>query len=101
VVFAGTERLERDGNVLLLPHHSPVYVPDLIAAADAVVGKLGYSTVAEAWGAGARYIYVPRRRFPEGPFLADFVKRRLLGLEVEAAAFNSGDWLDGLPTLLA
>jgi hypothetical protein len=99
VAFGGTE-LERRDNLLLLPHRSPVYFPDLVATAEAVVGKLGYSTVAEAWGAGTRYAYVPRPRFPEGPFLAEFVGRHLPGLELDAADFESGDWLGLLPELL-
>ncbi len=101
VVFGGTPELERRANVLLLPDRSPVFVPDLIAAADLVVGKLGYSTVAEAWAAGTRYAYVPRRLFPESASLGAFVGERLPSRELEATAFSSGDWLDELADLLA
>ncbi len=101
VVFAGTAGPERRGNLLLLPDRSPVFVPDLIAAAELVVGKLGYSTVAEAWAAGTRYAYVPRSRFPESASLGSFVREHLPSLELETAAFLDGDWLDDLPELLA
>ena len=33
-------------NLILLPHHSVFFHPDLVNASDAVVGKLGYSTLA-------------------------------------------------------
>ena len=100
VAFSGVERLERRDNVVLLPDRSPIPVADLVAAAEVVVGKLGYSTVAEAWGAATRYAYVPRRRFPEGPSLGGFVSRHLPSLEVDPAHFQSGEWLADLPALL-
>jgi hypothetical protein len=31
-------------NLVLLPHHSGFYHPDLVNASDAVIGKVGYST---------------------------------------------------------
>jgi hypothetical protein len=101
VVFAGTAEIERRDNVILLPVRSPVFVPDLIAAADVVVGKLGYSTVAEAWAAGSRYLFVPRPRFPESPFLAAFVREHLPSVEVSPAAFALGAWVESLEPLLA
>ena len=100
VIFAGTSEIERRGNALLLPDHSPVFVPDLVAASEVVVGKLGYSTVAEAWAAGTRYVYVPRSQFPEGPFLTRFVRQQVPSVELEPETFASGDWLDELPRLL-
>lgn len=101
VVFAGVDRLERRGNLLLLPDRSPIYLPDLIAAADAIVGKLGYSTVAEALAAGTRYLFVPRPRFPESPVLERFVLDRLPSAAVSLAGFIDGAWTDHLDELLA
>ena len=101
VVFAGTPAIERRENVILLPVHSPVFVPDLIAASDVIVGKLGYSTVAEAWSTGCRYMFVPRPAFPESPYLATFVREHLPSRELELAAFESGAWIDLLEPLLA
>ncbi len=100
VAFAGTSESERRGNVLLLPDRSPVFVPDLIAAADLVVGKLGYSTVTEAWAGGTRYAFVPRPSFPEGESLATFVRERLPTLELERSRFVGGDWLDDITAVL-
>ena len=47
VVPGGSERAaHRRGRLLMLPFHTDFYHPDLVAASDLVVGKLGYSTVA-------------------------------------------------------
>ena len=72
-----------------------------LAAADVVVGKLGYSTVAEAWACGCRYLYVPRPRFPESPFLAAFVREQLPSAEVPPETFAACEWVDELESLLA
>ncbi len=99
---AGAERrCGRDGRVVLLPHRTPVYHPDLVAAADAVVGKLGYSTVAEAYAAGTRFAYLPRPAFRESPVLERFVREQLPALELTPGDFANGCWLDGLPELLS
>lgn len=45
------------------------YVPDLIHAADAVLGKLGYGFVSECVTAGTALIYVPRVDWPEERYL--------------------------------
>lgn len=100
VAFSGTPRIERIGNTLLLPERSPVFLPDLVATAEVVVGKLGYSTVAEAWAAGTRYAYIPRTRFPEGPILAEFVRSELPAAEIEPSRFTNGEWIRDLPALL-
>ncbi|MCM2270517.1 MAG: hypothetical protein NDJ75_10475 [Thermoanaerobaculia bacterium] len=94
-------RETRRGNVVLLPHHSPVYHPDLVAAADVVVGKLGYSTVAEAYAAGARVLYPPRAGFREHAVLAEFVDRHLPCAAIDREALDSGAWVERLPALLA
>jgi hypothetical protein len=101
VVPGGAEAEERRGNLVLLPHHSPVYHPDLVAAADAVVGKLGYSTVAEAHAAGARLLFPPRAGFREHAVLAEFVRRTLPAAEIALAELDSGAWIERLPALLS
>ncbi|RME82712.1 MAG: hypothetical protein D6775_10080, partial [Caldilineae bacterium] len=64
VIPGGGDRRERNGNVLMLPRQSGWYHPDLIAASDGVVGKVGYSTLAEVYQAGKPFGYVLRPRFP-------------------------------------
>jgi hypothetical protein len=92
---------ERHGNLVLLPHHSTFFHPDLVMACDAVIGKLGYSTVAETYHAGLPLAYVARPRFRESARVAPFVKAKMQGLEIPQAGFERGDWLNQLPELLA
>ena len=101
VVPGGAKQPERRGNLRLLPHHSEHYHPDLVYAADVVVGKLGYSTVAEVAQAGGRMAYVERDGFPESPILAEFVESRLPCVRIAADTFTKAAWVEDLPELLA
>ena len=87
-------------NVLLLPTHGGVYHPDLTAAADALVGKMGYSTVAEVYDAGTPFGCVARPYFRESRVLAAFAQHRMPGIQIDMVEFEQGDWLDRLPKLL-
>ena len=42
-------------NLVFLPNHSTFFHPDLINAVDVVIGKVGYSTLAEVYPAGVPY----------------------------------------------
>ncbi|MCL4393894.1 MAG: hypothetical protein M1482_03645 [Chloroflexi bacterium] len=96
----GSRALKR-GNVLLLPHRSRFYHPNLMNASDVVVGKLGYSTVAEAYRAGVPLAYVPRPRFRESGVMGRFVRAEMNGAEIPERQFQSGDWLSQLNDLAA
>lgn len=100
LVIGGVEKLERRGPVIRLPHHSTFYHPDLVHASDAVVGKLGYSTLAEAYAAGTRFLYIPRRVFRESPPLEEFVRREMTGHRITDEEFRNGGWLAGLGELM-
>jgi len=95
------ESPRREGRVLLLPHRLPWPHRDLVAAADLVVGKLGYSTLAEAWAAGAAYLYVPRPGFRESGVLERWVGERLPASPVAPGAIASGAWTTPARELLA
>ena len=101
VVPGGADREERRGSLVLLPHRTPVYHPDLVRAADVVVGKLGYSTVAEAFAAGTRFAYLRRPAFRESEVLERFVRDRLPSESIEWESFAAGDWAGELDALLA
>jgi hypothetical protein len=101
VVPGGAEgSIRRHGRVILLPFHADIYHPDLVAASDVVVSKLGYSTVAEAYRAGAALAYVGRPRFPESPVLARWVQENMVAAEIEEEALRSGGWLAAADELL-
>ena len=91
---------ERHGNVLRLPHRSAFYHPDLVYAADAVVGKAGYSTLAEVYRAGVPFGYVARPNFRESGVLETFIQAEMCGMPIAGAAFETGEFLENLPELL-
>ena len=87
-------------NRILLPHHSDFYHPDLVHACDAIVGKAGYSTLAEAYQAGVAYIYTARASFRETDSLTAFIQKELGGFEIQAEEFLGGSWIPGLVEIL-
>lgn len=99
IIPGSAEKLTMDDNLILLPHHSEFFHPDLLNAADAVVGKIGYSTLAEAYHAGIPYGYVTRRHFIEAQVLAEFVEAHMPGLPISPEAFAAARWTDVLPRL--
>lgn len=101
VVPGGSRVARRRGRLILLPFHAGVFHPDLVFAADLVVGKLGYSTVAEIYLAGVAYGYIARPEFPESPVLKTWVEQHLTALEIDEDTFRRGDWLARVGPLLA
>jgi UDP-N-acetylglucosamine:LPS N-acetylglucosamine transferase len=100
VVPGGDDSPLRDGNLIRLPFRSDFYHPDLVHAADLVVGKLGYSTVAEVYHARTALAYLPRPQFAESDVLERFAISRMGATAVAVDDFNSGAWLEGLDGLL-
>jgi hypothetical protein len=99
-VPGGAEHPTRRGRVLLLPFHSQLFHPDLVQAADVVVGKLGYSTVAEVYQARSAVAYISRPRFRESAVLAEFVRRTAPSAEITEADLNDGRFIDAVDGLL-
>jgi len=87
--------------LILLPHHSQFYHPDLVNACDAVIGKVGYSTLAEVWQAGVPFGYVPRPFFPESEKLTRYIEQQMSGMMIEDYEFEAGRWLSTLKELLS
>ena len=96
---AGPEMEIRE-NCVILPHRSDFYHPDLVNASDAVVGKVGYSTLAEVYHAGVPFGYVTRSGFRESDPLAAFIEKEMQGVYLKESDFNSGQWTDRLQVLL-
>jgi hypothetical protein len=97
---AGQERT-RVGSCIILPHHSEFYHPDLVEACDAVIGKVGYSTLAEVYRAGIPFGFIPRPGFPESPVLTGFALNSMTGMLIEPDQFASGSWVEQAHVLLA
>jgi len=68
------------------------HVPDLIAAAEVVVGKLGYGTVSECLTHGTPLVYVPRLWWPEEEPLRELLDSYGGGLCMPTDAFVAGEW---------
>lgn len=100
VVPGAAERTTRQDNLILLPHHSDFYHPDLMHAADLAVGKLGYSTLAEVYAAGIPFLFVTRPDSRETDPLARFVIDNMEGTALTEPKFQAADWLSMLPEFL-
>lgn len=101
VIPGGSSLKATRKHLILLPHHSEFYHPDLVNACDAVIGKVGYSTLAEVWQAGVPFGYVPRPFFPESEKLVRFIRQQMNGMMIEDHEFEDGRWLSMLNHLLS
>jgi hypothetical protein len=88
-------------NLFLLPHHSEYFHPDLVAASDAVIGKVGYSTLSEVYWVGISYGYIARDDFRESPVLISFIEKNMRGVALSSNEFTSGAFTSRLPELFA
>jgi L-arabinokinase len=69
------------------------YVPDLIHAADAVLGKIGYGFVSECLGGGTALIYIPRVYWPEEAYLENVLTNVYhAGVRLPLSEYNNGNW---------
>jgi UDP-N-acetylglucosamine:LPS N-acetylglucosamine transferase len=101
IISGASDSESIQNNLILLPENSSYFHPDLVNAADAVVGKIGYSTIAEIYQAGVPFGYSARTRYRESKPLVDFVENQLSGFAIGEAEFQNGDWIHRLQDLLA
>jgi len=99
-VVTGCPATEARGNLRLFDNATRLYMPDLVRASDAVVAKLGYSTVAEVWREGRPAAFVTRADFREMAPLWAWTSERIPGFEIPAAEFAGGAWIERIPELL-
>ena len=101
VVPGSSDRIRRSGRTLRLPGRCGIYHPDLIRAADAVIGKAGYSTLAEIYQADVPFGCVSRPLFREAPVLEAFAREKMRSVKVPEAALRDGSWTALIPALTA
>jgi hypothetical protein len=117
ILFVGNEppsvpnTSNTDTIVLHVPQNNDrVSFPDLVAASDVVLGKIGYGTVGECIAAECvPFVYVPREGFVEEQPLAEWMRRvyehYYTGIDgVQAMSLNefeSGQWAAGIERALA
>ncbi len=100
VVPHTVQTISKHRNVIVLPHHSEFYHPDLVYASDLVIGKLGYSTLAEVGHAGKPFAYILRKDSRESNILADYAINHLQGIALSENDFISCNWIRRIPELL-
>lgn len=100
ILPGGSPSTEWHDNLVLLPRRSAFFHPDLVNASNAVVGKVGYSTIAEVYAAGVPFGHAARYPYPESPGLVDFISRQMRGVALSESDLGSGRWLAMLPKLL-
>lgn len=86
-------------NLRYLADHSGLFHPDIVRSCDAVIGKVGYSTLAEVYHADVPLGYVRRKDFRESSSLVAFIEKEMKGLEIEPESFADGTWVDKLSQL--
>jgi hypothetical protein len=89
------------GDAIALPRPCPIPHEDLMCACDAVIGKAGYSTIAEALVHDTRFLYLPRANFPEAPVLQRGLERLGCARAMPRADFEAGRWRAHLDALFA
>lgn len=100
LIPGGADSVNIHGNIALIPHRSHIYHPDLVNAADAVIGKVGYSTLAEVYHAGIPFGFVPRPLFPESAVLSRFIEKHIPSLMIRPESFQTGTWLKDIHKLI-
>lgn len=68
------------------------YTPDLIAASDCMLGKIGYGTVSEALAFKLPFVFVRRDYFNEEPFLRNMLEYYQSGVEMIRRDLLTGHW---------
>ncbi|XP_019707924.1 L-arabinokinase [Elaeis guineensis] len=69
-----------------------VYTPDLIAASNCMLGKIGYGTVSEALAYKLPFVFVRRDYFNEEPFLRNMLEYYQGGVEMIRRDLLTGHW---------
>jgi hypothetical protein len=85
----GTERIRSSASI-------PMAFGSLLASADLIVTKPGYSTVVKAVAYRKPVVYVRRYNFADEAVLVDYLHRHGSAVELSADDFRSGGWDDAL-----
>ena len=101
VIPCGCQSTEFIDNIFLVPHHSDFFHPDLVNASDAVIGKAGYSTIAEVYHAGLPFGYIPCPNNREAKRLVEFIEQEMSAYAISESEFQNGNWISQLNALIA
>lgn len=98
-IGVGPRPLDFAGDWLALPGTDAIPHEQLICAADAILGKTGFSTVAEVLAHQRRFLFLARENFRENEILVRALTRRGGALEMPRTDFTSGRWRPQLDAL--
>lgn len=101
IIPGASNSVDIQDNLILLPENSEFFHPDLVNASDAVIGKAGYSTIAEVYQAGIPFGYSARAHYRESEPLVSFIENKMHGFAIGQSEFNNGDWIHRIEDLLA
>ncbi|XAR63769.1 L-arabinokinase [Bertholletia excelsa] len=90
LVCGASDSHELPPNFRKLP--KDVYTPDLIAASDCMLGKIGYGTFSEALAYKLPFVFVRRDYFNEEPFLRNMLEHYQGGVEMIRRDMLTGNW---------
>ncbi|NNK13651.1 MAG: hypothetical protein HKP52_05375 [Desulfofustis sp.] len=83
-------------NIRLIGPRSALHHPDLINAADLLICKSGYSTIAECQQTATPICCVAREHFAESKVVEGYVSEEMNGTVIDENYFFSGNWLSDL-----
>ncbi|PWA63909.1 arabinose kinase [Artemisia annua] len=89
-LVCGASEQELPPNFIKLPRD--VYTPDVMAASDCMLGKIGYGTVSEALAYKLPFVFVRRDYFNEEPFLRNMLEYYQGGVEMIRRDLLTGHW---------
>lgn len=90
LVCGASENQELPPNFIKLAKDA--YTPDVIAASDCMLGKIGYGTVSEALAYKLPFVFVRRDYFNEEPFLRNMLEYYHSGVEMIRRDLLTGHW---------
>ncbi|PIN15926.1 Galactokinase [Handroanthus impetiginosus] len=90
LVCGASDTMDLPSNFIKLP--KDVYTPDLIAASDCMLGKIGYGTCSEALAYKIPFVFVRRDYFNEEPFLRNMLEFYQAGVEMIRRDLLTGHW---------
>lgn len=90
LVCGASDKQELPPNFIKLAKDA--YTPDLIAASDCMLGKIGYGTFSEALAYKLPFVFVRRDYFNEEPFLRNMLEYYQGGVEMIKRDFLTGHW---------
>jgi len=100
-IITGASHTSPDRNLRLFDNNTPLFMPHVLGASDAVIAKLGYGIVSEVWSEGVPFGHVTRPDSREMISLESFAAEELSGFLITRDEFTNGAWIDRLPDLLS